>query len=148
MANDRARAAAQKRGGNAPHLSIDMARAEGRYDCEPRDSVTPDMLYEREWALAVLQAGLDDLRREYESRGKGELFEALHAHIVPGSKPALPHAETAKRLGMSEGNVKVAVHRLRRRFGELLREQVAQTVESENNIDEEIRYLLSCFGSG
>jgi len=145
MANERARAAAKKRGGNAPHFSIDMARAEGRYDCEPTNSVTPEVLYERTWALTVLQATLDDLRTEYGSRNRIEVFEALHDHIVTGSRPP-PHAETAKRLGMTEGNVKVAVHRMRRRFGELLRAQVAETVESEDDIDAEIRYLLKCFG--
>lgn len=144
MANERARAAAQKRGGNAPHLSIDMARAEGRYDCEPTDSTTPEVLYERAWALTVLQATLNDLRAEYESRDKGAVFEALHDHIIAGAKP-VPHAETAERLGMNEGSVKVTLHRMRRRFGELLRQQVAQTVESEDDIDTEIRHLLKCF---
>lgn len=147
MSNQHARATAQKRGGNAPHLSIDMARAEGRYDCEPIDSVTPQALYERAWALTTLQAALDDLRTEYESRGKNEVFEALHDHIIAGARP-VPHAETADRLGMTEGNVKVALHRMRRRFGEFLRLQVAQTVESEEDIDAELRYLLQCFGNG
>ena len=145
LANERERAQAIKRGGDVTFLSIDMTDGEGRYEWEPVDSVTPDVLYERSWAMTLLNSVLMNLKTEYEAKGKTETFEALE-HFVSGSSSVSSYAEVANLLKTSEGNIKVLVHRIRRRFGDILRERVANTVESESEIDGEITHLMSCFG--
>jgi len=145
LANERDRAKAIKRGGDITFLSIDMTAGEGRYEWEPVDSVTPDVLYERSWAMTLLDTVLMDLKAEYKIKGKTEIFEALE-HFVSGSSPVTSYSEVAQLLETSEGNIKVLVHRIRRRFGDILRGHVAHTVESESEVDQEIRHLMSCFG--
>lgn len=131
---------AQRRGGGRPPISIDAARAEARYELEPVHHLTAEKLYERQWAITLLNHVLDRLQREFAESGKGTLFEQLQPMLL-GEKVAVGYAELAPRLGLSEGALKVAVHRMRRRYQALLREEVAHTVAEPQEIDEEIRHL-------
>lgn len=124
LSDERKKAHAQKRGGGQALVSIDEDSAESRYALEPADAVTPETLFERQWALTVLQRVRDRLRARHEQRGKVELFETLEP-CLGGSRQPVSYAEVGSRLGMSEGSVKVAVHRLRKEFGELLRQEIA-----------------------
>jgi RNA polymerase sigma-70 factor (ECF subfamily) len=145
LANERARAHRLKRGGGQQLVSLDMASAENRYAGEPADPLTPEKVYERHWALTLLEQTLDRLCREYEAAGKGLLFNQLQGSLT-GEKTLAPYAQLARQLAMTEGALKVAVHRLRHRYRELLREEIAQTVTSPAEIDEEIRYLFTTLG--
>jgi len=136
---------AQKRGGGERPLSIDAAWAEDRYTLELPDHVTPEDLYEQQWASNLLDRVLNDLQARYAERGKGELFEALKTSIS-GDARSESYVEIGGQLGMSEGAVKVAVHRLRKQYRELLRTHIAATVDSRGDIDEEIRHLFQVFG--
>lgn len=140
--HERARAAARKRGGPAPPISLDSATAEERYRLEPRDERTPERAYERSWALTVLDRVGLRLQDEFEAAGKGELFARLSPSLT-GGEPAPPHREAAQALGISEEAVRASLVRLRRRFGRLLREEIRQTVETEDQVDDELRHLLS-----
>ncbi len=142
LANERERAHAQRRGGGQPLVSLDGADAETRYSLEPSDNRTPEAVFERRWAFAALERTLTELRREYAVVGKSDLFEALQG-FLPGGLGNVSRAELAAQRGVSVGAIDVAIHRLRQRFGALLRQQVAQTVSSEAEVEEEIRYLIS-----
>ena len=131
-----------KRGGAAV-IALDAMDAEARYAIEPVDNMTPERLFDRRWALAVLDHVLDRLRQEYSDQGKQRLYESLKDCLICG-RQAVNHGDLAKALGMTEGAVKVAAHRLRRRYRDLLRDEIAQTVDSQGQIDEEISYLLKC----
>jgi RNA polymerase sigma factor (sigma-70 family) len=146
LANERDRAGAQKRGGGRPPLPLEIEGAEGRYSLEPADPETPEKIFERRWALTLLDKVLSRLREDYHQTGKGALFDLLKDLLTAG-KADEPYARLGAELGMSEGAVKVAVHRLRRRFGELLREEIAQTVADPRDIDDEIRYLFKALGA-
>jgi RNA polymerase sigma-70 factor (ECF subfamily) len=135
---------AQKRGGRAVHLPIDAALAEARYQETSAAALTPEQLYERSWALTVLAHVRDALRQRYEADGRGALFQELEG-ALPGPTPAKPHAEAARALGKTEEAVKAAAHRLRKDFGELLREEIRRTVSSAEEIDAELRDLLAAF---
>jgi RNA polymerase sigma-70 factor (ECF subfamily) len=145
LANARDRAARLKRGGDRTFVPIDSGAAEGRYGAEPAHDLTPERLFERTWALTLLAAVFDALRLEFESDGKGAAFEELKV-VLEGGPAAVPYAEIAARLGTSEGAVKVAVHRLRKRYKALLREQIAATVDDPAEVDDEIRDLFDAFG--
>jgi DNA-directed RNA polymerase specialized sigma24 family protein len=141
--NDHDKTHAQKRGGHTPLLALDRLNAEARYAVEPADDVTPERLFERRWAWAVLDQVLQRLQSHYETKGQQKLFEALKPSLT--TRPsAAAHAQLARNLGMTEGALTVAAHRLRRRYRELLRNEIAQTVPDPALIDEEIRYLLNC----
>lgn len=142
LANQWDRARALKRGGGQQVISLDERDAESRYALEPKDEQSADRLYERRWALLLLERVLGRLKQEFVSAGKAGLFEALKGVLSAGSG-ALPYAEVAARLGTSEAAVKVAVHRLRRRYRELLRAEIAQTVASPAEVEDEIRYLFA-----
>jgi RNA polymerase sigma-70 factor (ECF subfamily) len=135
------KARAQKRGGGATPIPLQLDTAETRYGHEPADNVTPEQIYERRWALALLQEVLRQLRAEYEQEGRSELFAALHPCLV-GERTALPYADLAAKLGISEGTVKSAVHRLRQRYRAILRNEIAQTVAEPGDVDEELRHLF------
>jgi RNA polymerase sigma-70 factor (ECF subfamily) len=145
LANERNRPRAQKRGGNRQILSLDFPAAEMRYGLEPAHELTPERLYERQWALALLDQVLNRLQDESVRAGHGRLFEALKVFLT-GESPALSHEERAAALGLSVGAVKVAVHRLRRRYRELLREEIGRLVGDPSEIDEEIRALFAILG--
>jgi RNA polymerase sigma factor (sigma-70 family) len=143
LANEWHRSHAQKRGGGAIVLSLDANTAEDRYRLEPFHNMTPERLFERQWALTVLDRVLAGLQAEMTAQAKQALFEALK-HCLTEQRQSGGYAEVAAELGMTEGAVKTAAHRLRRRYRELLREEIAQTVAGPDEIEEEIRYLLSC----
>jgi RNA polymerase sigma-70 factor (ECF subfamily) len=144
LANDWHREQAQKRGGGAAHLSIDGAEAESQYErLEPSHDLTPERLFERRWALALLQRALDTLRAEYVRLGKADLFERLSGSLTGDAAAPPTYQALATDLGMSEGNVKVTVHRLRGRYRALIQEEIARTVEREEDVDDELRCLLA-----
>jgi RNA polymerase sigma factor (sigma-70 family) len=143
-ANEHDRRSAMKRGGGAPILPLEIEGAEGRFQLDPSTDETPDTLFDRQWALTLLDRVLTRLRDE-TTRRKPLQFEQLKVYLT-GEDPDHTYAEAAAALGMSEGAVKVAVHRLRRRFRELLREEIAHTVSSDEDIDDEIRHLWSSVG--
>jgi hypothetical protein len=136
------KARAQKRGGGAAHVPVQLDTAESRYGCEPADNSTPEQCFERRWAMTLLDTVLQRLRAEYEVEGKGELFAVLNSCLV-GARESQPYAELATRLGMNEGAVKVAVHRLRKHYRKLLRAEIAETLAATEDVDEELRHLFT-----
>jgi DNA-directed RNA polymerase specialized sigma24 family protein len=146
LANERERAHAQRRGGGRPILPLDGAEAETRYSLEPADPLTPEKEFERRWAFAVIDRTIQELRREYAEGEKRALFEQLQG-FLPGGQGVASRAELAASRGVTIGAIDVAIHRLRQRFGVLLREQVARTVSTEHEVEEEIRYLISVLGA-
>lgn len=128
------------------HISIDLEEGARRYELEHSDNDTPHTVYERSWALTVIQDAMKRLRSEYEEKGRKALYDALEGFMV-ASGAASSYSDAAKALGTSEGNIKVLIFRLRKRFGEVLRAHIAHTVESDTEIDDEIRHLMTCFGS-
>jgi len=144
LINEWKRAGRQKRGGDVTFHSFDAHKAEERYASEPIGA-TPGSAYERQWAVALIEQVFSKLRAEYAGPDKAPLFEALKLSVL-GEAPTVAHAETARQLNLSEGALKVAVHRLRQRFREALRAQVADTVAGPEDIDEELRYLVGILG--
>jgi RNA polymerase sigma factor (sigma-70 family) len=136
---------AQKRGGGREALSLDLAAAEQRFDLEPADTSSPDKAFDKQWALALLDEVLKRLEGEYQQDGKAALFAALQQTLM-GSREAQPYGVLAEQLGLSEGAVKVAVHRLRKRYRELVQAEISQTVESKLEIDGEMRELFAALG--
>ena len=140
LANEWHRARAQKRGGGVAFLALDALDPEARFALEPAGTADPDAGFDREWAQESIARALEKLRTESEARGKGEQFEGLKGSLT-GEEQA--RSETAARLGMTEGAVKVAVHRLRQRYRELLRAEIAETVTSPSDVDVEMRHLVA-----
>ena len=146
LANERDHARAQKRGGGRTILSLNFEDAENQYTHEPANDLSPEKLFEKSWALTVLERTMDQLEAELARKGKETLFEHLRVYLAVDAN-AIPYCEVAAKLGMTEGTARVATHRLRKRCRELLRDEIAQTVTSEDEIDDEIRGLfeaLSC----
>jgi len=141
LANERRRAQTQRRGAGVREISFDAEEAETRYLAEPADNVTPDVLFERRWAFTVIDRVLENLRQD-----KAALFDDLRT-LLPGDAANISHAELAARHGMSVGALDVALHRFRQRFGALLHEQVVRTVSSPDEVEQELRYLVSVLGS-
>jgi DNA-directed RNA polymerase specialized sigma24 family protein len=141
LANEWDRAHRLKRGGHLTILPLDWADAETRYGIDPADQLTPDKLYDRAWAVTVLERVLIRLRQETAAEGKSALFEAAKSFLSLG-KDAGPYSLTAASLGMSESALRVAVHRLRRRYRELLRDEIAHTLSDPRQLEEEFRSLL------
>jgi len=139
LTNDWDRVHALKRGGGQTILSLDEESAESRYRLEPKHDMTPERHFERQWAMTLLDQVLDALRGEYQTEGKGDLFAELKAVII--GQP-VAYAEMANRLGRSEGAIKVAVHRLRHRYCELMRARIAETV-GEDDVEDELRHLVA-----
>lgn len=139
LANERERANALKRGGGRV-VSLDLGDADSRYRREPAHEETPERLYERRWALVLLGRVMQRLRAGYEAEGKGRLFDAIRGQLTGESEAR--HAELALALGSTAGAVKTAVHRLRKRYGELLREEIAETVATEADVKAEILALF------
>lgn len=142
LSDERDRQRAAKRGGGKVILSLEAQDAEQRYRLEPIDPVTPEKLFERRWALTVLDSARCRLRDEFKTAGKSDLYEALKS-CETGERKDLTYSEVGRRLGLSENAVKSAVLRLRQRYGELVREEIAQTVSTASEIDDEIRHLLA-----
>jgi DNA-directed RNA polymerase specialized sigma24 family protein len=142
LANEWDKANAQKRGGGRIIIPIDVVSAETTCGFEPADTLTADKVFERRWALTLLDQVLRRLRQEYVSDGKEEMFHQLKQTLTGASRSA-PYAEIAVRLQTSEGAIKVAVHRLRQRYRELLRAEIAGTVASASEVEDEIRNLFT-----
>ena len=141
LADLRERALALKRGGGQVIISLDEA-AEDRYRLEVADGVTPEKLFERRWAETLLDRALGRLRDEFVAKGKAATYEVLKT-FEPGDQRPLSYAEAANRLRVSESAVKSMIHRLRQRHRELVREEIAHTVPTVADIDDELRYLVS-----
>lgn len=141
----RTKARAQKRGGGRQHLSIDQAAAEERYRLEPVEEVTPEVLYDRHWALTLMKHAQEKVRAEYDARGKGELFDALGGGLT-GRDTDQPHAEVAAQFGMTEENVRANASRMRKRYKAILQDVISDTVKDEEKVGEEMVHLLSVFG--
>jgi len=141
LVNEWSKKRAIKRGGGEPIFSLDEVAAETRYKFEPGDNLTPEKLYDRGWATALLERVAARLRQEYAGFGKLSQFEELK-DLLRGEKSEVPYSELARRLRISEGAVKVAVHRVRHRYQEMLHAEIAQTVSNPSEVEEELRYLL------
>jgi RNA polymerase sigma-70 factor (ECF subfamily) len=142
LANEWDRARAQKRGGGRAPIPLDRDTAEGRYRIEPAERETPEELYERRWAFCLLHQVLEQLKEEGQRTRHPERVEALIPYLT-GEQEEVRYRELAATFGIKEGAVKVAIHRLRKRFGELLREEIARTVERPEQVEKEIRHLFS-----
>lgn len=136
------KARAKKRGGGVHPLSLQFDTGEALYLHEPADTVTPEQIYERRWALTILEGVLEDLRVEYDKAGKSELFAALSMCLV-GERANQPYSVLAGRMHTTEPAIKSAVHRLRARYRDLLRREIANTVHSPEEVDDELRHLLA-----
>jgi len=145
LASEWRRGAAEKRGGGTSPISLDALDPESRYQLEPFTNVTPETLYERRWAAAVIEQALKRLRSQYAEDGRVAVFDRLRP-CLNGDDRNLSYAELGAPLDMTEAAVKMAVQRLRRRFGECLRLEVVQTVETAAEIDAELRHLLAVAG--
>ena len=144
LANEWDRARRQKRGGGTALLSLDWQDADTRYQIDPADELSPDKLYDRAWALTLLERVITRLRDQCVAEGQAELFEHLKPFLMVG-KGAVPYATVATELGLSAGAARAAVHRLRRRYRELLREEIAHTLCDRAQVEEEMRALRGAF---
>ena len=142
LADEYDRVKAQKRGGGIKVYSLDIEDAETRYSREPVDDLTPEKLFERYWALEVLKQAMARLKAEYVTANKIELFNYLKTYLT-AQQDSIPYRDAADRLNMTEGAVRVAVHRLKQRYRELVRQEIAQTVTSPDQVDEEINELFA-----
>jgi RNA polymerase sigma factor (sigma-70 family) len=140
LANEHDRANAWKRGGCRHQISLPLGTADSRYSREISRALTPEQLFDRRWALALLDTVLCRLRQEYDSAGKTMVFEELKGCLTGDTRP---HSEAAAVLGLSEGAVKVAAHRMRRRYRDLLRDEIGQTLFDPAEVDDEIRALFA-----
>ena len=144
LANEWDKSQRQKRGGQVPHLSLDWQTADTQFQIAATAESSPDQAFDREWALALLARVIGRLQAECAADGKGKLFEQLKAFLAAG-KGETTQSEVAKALGMEEGAVRVAVHRLRKRYRAMLREEIAQTLSDPAMVDEEMRALFGAF---
>ncbi len=142
LADERDRARAVKRGGGRKVVSLDVGDAETRYALEPAGHCSPERLFEKSWAMTVLARAMARLKAESVDADKQKLFDRLKGYLAT-EKGADPYRDAAAELNMTEGAVKVAVHRLRRRYGELVRDEIAQTVATDDQVEEEIRDLFA-----
>ena len=145
LANEWDRARRQKRGGGVPPLSLDWQDADNRYQIDPANDLSPDRIYDRAWAVTLLERVIRRLCDENAGAGKALIFERLKPFLMLG-RSDIPYAQAAAGLEMTEGAVRVAVHRLRRRYRELLREEIGQTLSDPAQVEEEMRALFSAFG--
>jgi RNA polymerase sigma factor (sigma-70 family) len=142
LANEWDKAKRQKRGGGQIPLSIDAQSVEGRCGIELIEHLTPEKLFDRSWAIALLHRVMERLREEYVRAGKTSVFEQLKSTLT-GERRSVPYTDIAAFLNTSEGAVKVAVHRLRQRYRELLRAEIADTVAGPEDVEEEVRSLFA-----
>jgi RNA polymerase sigma-70 factor (ECF subfamily) len=142
LAREWTKAHARKRGGGRTPLALDEMDAEVRYQLEPADEMTPEKIFDRRWATTLLGVAMARLREECMANHKGDLFAKVES-ALSGEKGETAYADIAAALKMSEGALKVAVHRLRQRYGELVRAELAQTVSTSEEADEELRYLFA-----
>lgn len=141
LANERKHSHRQKRGGGRVHFSLDEERAEGRYQHEPSDNFTPERAFERRWAETLLQGVLDRLRDEWDAKDTTLLFENVKPFLI-GSEETATFQVIARRLGVTEASLKWTVHKLRQRYQKIFREEIANTVSTPEEIEDEIRHLF------
>jgi RNA polymerase sigma-70 factor (ECF subfamily) len=144
LANAWDRSQRQKRGGGATHLSLDWQTADTKFQVAAPNEPGPDQAFDREWALALLSRVIERLQAECTAEGKGKLFEQLKVFLAAGQGETA-QSDVAKALGMEEGAVRVAVHRLRKRYRQLLRDEIANTLSDPAMVDEEMRALFGAF---
>jgi len=142
LAHEWTKAHAQKRGGGQSIFSLDEQGAENRYLLEPAHALTAEKIFARRWATTLLDQAMAQLRDECMSNNKGELFSKVEC-LLSGERSETSYAQLAAELNMGEGAIKMAVHRLRRRYGELIRAEIAQTVTTPEEADEELEFLFS-----
>lgn len=147
LAKEWERVRAQKRGGRNPHVSFDTAIGERLFQQDSGTSLGADRLYERRWALALLEEALARLGREQAEAGRSAEFDHLRPHLA-AERGAIPYGELAAALGTSQGAARVAMHRLRKRFREVFREAIADTVSSPEEAEDERRHVLAALGEG
>jgi RNA polymerase sigma-70 factor (ECF subfamily) len=145
LSNEWDRSQAQKRGGGMTTLSLDFGAGEARYHHEPCHDITPEALFERRWAIAVLDRVLAHLREEHSHKGQAAQFDRLQVFLT-GDQDHGSYDDVARSLKLSEGAVRTAVHRLRRRYGELVREEIEGIVGDPGEVEGEIRFLLAALG--
>jgi RNA polymerase sigma-70 factor (ECF subfamily) len=146
LANEWDKARTQKRGSGEIHLSLDWQTADTKFQVAATNEPSPDQAYDREWALALLAKVIDRLQAECAAEGKTKLFTQLKVFLTVG-KDESAQADIAKSLGMEEGAVRVAIHRLRKRYRQLLRDEIANTLSDPAMVDEEMRALFGAFGT-
>jgi len=146
LVNDWVRKQAQKRGGGQMFISFQEQNAEGRYQQEPASEISAESLYDRRWALALLDKALNGVGTEYRGSGRGAVFDRLKGSILTDGTAEM-YTAIGGDLGLSAGAVKVALHRLRSRFRALVRAEVAQTVSNPNEVDEELRCLMAALNA-
>ena len=144
LSKQRDKERAQKRGGGRTPLSLDLALGESQYVAEPSDSLTAEQLYERQWTVGLLNRVMEKLAEEMREAGKEDWFEQLKRYIVGGADGPT-YAKTAETLGITESAAKTAAHRMRKRYGRLLRNEIAETVEHVADVEDEIRTLFTAF---
>ena len=142
LSNERDRRRAQKRGGGRG-IAFEALDTEARYAVEPVDRMTPERVFERQWALTVLEHVLNRLRTAYAQDGKSRLYDAIAPCLTQDAR-AIDYGNLSRELDMTEGAVRMAVHRLRRRYRDLLRKEIAKTVDSPEQVEEELVFLLNC----
>jgi len=142
LSNEYQRENAIKRGGKIDFVSVDFSDGEDRYSREPTDTLTPEKIFDASWALTLLRRATEQLKEEYSAQGKASVFEALRPFLdVSGAVHSPSYEIVAENLSVSGGAVKTLIHRLRKRYSEILRQSVAQTVTDPSEIDDEIRSL-------
>ncbi|MEK7706687.1 MAG: sigma-70 family RNA polymerase sigma factor, partial [Verrucomicrobiota bacterium] len=144
LANEWDKSQRQKRGGGVTPLSLDWQTADTRFQIAATSEPSPEKAFDREWALALLGKVITRLQAECEAEGRGQQFAELKIFLTAG-KSELSHAEAAKALGLDEGAVRVTVHRLRKRYRQLLRDEISQTLSDPALVDEEMRALFGAF---
>jgi len=142
LINEWEKVQSQKRGGGQSFINLNAELAESRFAVEPIQALTLDQAYEKRWAVTLVESVLTGLREQYAADNRLTLFEALKCFIW-GERTTLSYADTAKQLGLSEGAVKVAVHRIRSRYRELLRAAIGETVATPGEVDEELQHLIA-----
>lgn len=142
LANEWKRSQAAKRGGGTVQISLDDTEAEARYQLEPVEEMNAERLFERRWAMTMLDLVMNRLRKEMETANKLDLFEELKGRLSGGGD-AESFAESGKHLNLSEGAARVAAHRMKKRYREILRESIGETVADLSEVEDEIRYLIS-----
>jgi RNA polymerase sigma-70 factor (ECF subfamily) len=145
LANEWDKSRRQKRGGGVPTLSLDWQTADTQFQVAATGEPSPDKAFDREWAVALLGQVIERLRAECEAEGRAKQFDALKVFLTPG-QGTRAYAEAAKALGMEEGAVRVAAHRLRKRYRALLHQQISQTLVDPAMVEEEMRTLFGAFG--
>lgn len=147
-ANRHREQSAQKRGGGAVLFSMDSGGVEAEFGMEASDGETPESLYERSWALALLDKVMERLREEYTQAGRGDLFATVQPHLAGGGATRPGYAKMAADLNLSESAITSAVHRMRKRYGSLLHEEIGATVADESEIEDELRHLMQVVSGG